>query len=82
MNEITEKKEATWLRKTLECAIAAVLFFLLFLLAETVYFPMLIIQIPVIWVCFFLYLDEMIKIPVVYRYFKKYRWVKNIVNKE
>jgi hypothetical protein len=52
MNEITEKKEATWLRKTLECAVAAVLFFLLFLLAETVYFPMLIIQIPVIWVGF------------------------------
>lgn len=41
-----------------------------------------VVKIPVIWVCFFLYLDEMIKIPVVYRYFKKYRWVKNIVNKE
>ena len=41
-----------------------------------------VVKIPVIWVCFFLYLDEMVKIPVVYRYFKKYHWVKNIVNKE
>ena len=40
-----------------------------------------VVKIPVIWVCFFLYLDEMVKIPVVYKYFKKYNWVKNIVNK-
>ena len=41
-----------------------------------------VVKIPVIWVCFFLYLDEMVKIPVVYKYFKKYNWVKNIVNKD
>ena len=41
-----------------------------------------VVKIPVIWVCFFLYLDEMVKIPVVYKYFKKYYWVKNIVNKD
>lgn len=41
-----------------------------------------VVKIPVVWVCFFLYLDEMIKIPVVYWYYKRYRWVKNIVNKE
>ena len=41
-----------------------------------------VIKIPVIWVCFFLYLDEMVKIPIVYKYLKKYNWVKNIVNKD
>ena len=41
-----------------------------------------VVKIPVVWVCFFLYLDEMVKIPVVYWYYKRYRWVKNIVNKE
>ncbi len=41
-----------------------------------------VIKIPVIWVCFFLYLDEMVKIPVVYKHYKKYKWVKNLVDKE
>ncbi|MCR5804993.1 MAG: MATE family efflux transporter [Clostridia bacterium] len=41
-----------------------------------------VVKIPVVWVCFFLYLDEMVKIPVVYWYYKRYHWVKNIVNKE
>ena len=41
-----------------------------------------IVKAPVIVVCFFLYLDEMVKIPVVYKYYKKYRWVKNIVDKD
>ena len=41
-----------------------------------------VIKIPVVWVCFFLYLDEMVKIPVVYKHYKKYRWVKNLVDKD
>lgn len=41
-----------------------------------------VIKIPVIWVCFFLYLDEMVKIPVVYKHYKKYLWVRNLVDKD
>lgn len=40
-----------------------------------------VVKIPVIGVCFFLYLDEMVKIPVVIKHYKKYLWVKNIVDK-
>lgn len=35
---------------------------------------------PVMVVYFLLNLDEMIKLPVVYWYYKKYNWVKNIVD--
>lgn len=38
-------------------------------------------HLPVIVVYFILNLDEMIKIPVVLLHYKKYKWVKNIVNK-
>jgi len=37
-------------------------------------------NLPVIAVYFILNLDEMIKIPVVLMYYKKYKWVKNIVS--
>lgn len=40
-----------------------------------------VVKVPVIAVCFFLYLDEMVKIPVVIKHYKKYLWVKNIVDK-
>lgn len=40
-----------------------------------------VIKVPVVAVCFFLYLDEMVKIPVVYKHYKKYLWVKNLVDK-
>jgi len=41
-----------------------------------------VFHLPVIWVYFILNLDEMIKLPVVYMHYKKYKWVKNIVNKD
>lgn len=37
---------------------------------------------PPLVVYFILNLDEMIKIPVVFHHFKKYKWVKNLVGKE
>lgn len=35
-------------------------------------------KLPVLWVYFLLNTDEIIKLPVVYWYYKKYRWIKNI----
>lgn len=40
-----------------------------------------VIHLPVLWVYFILNLDEMIKLPAVYIHYKKYKWVKNIVDK-
>jgi len=39
-------------------------------------------KIPVIWVYFILNLDEFIKLPAVYRHYKKYKWVNNITREE
>lgn len=36
------------------------------------------LKLPVLWVYFCLNLDEIIKLPAVYRHYKKYQWVKNI----
>lgn len=41
-----------------------------------------VLELPVLWVFFFLNLDEIIKLPAVYIHYKKYRWVKNLVNKD
>lgn len=35
-------------------------------------------KLPVLWVYFCLNLDEIIKLPAVYRHYKKYQWVKNL----
>ena len=35
-------------------------------------------KLPVIWVCFILNMDEVIKVPWVFAHYKKYIWVKNI----
>ena len=37
---------------------------------------------PVMVVYFILNLDEIVKIPVVIAHYKKYKWVKNIINEE
>lgn len=37
-----------------------------------------VLKLPVLWVYVLLNVDEMIKLPVVYKYYKKYNWVKNI----
>lgn len=37
-----------------------------------------VLELPVLWVYVLLNLDEFIKLPAVYRHYKKYRWVKNI----
>lgn len=37
-----------------------------------------VFKLPVLWVFFILNLDEMIKLPAVYKHYKKYLWVKNL----
>ena len=37
-----------------------------------------VFQAPVIVVYFLLNLDEVVKLPAVYRHYKKYRWVRNL----
>lgn len=37
-----------------------------------------ILKLPVLWVYVLLNMDELIKLPAVYRHYKKYRWIKNI----
>lgn len=39
-----------------------------------------VLKLPVLWVFFILNLDEMVKLPVVYRHYKKYLWLKNLTN--
>lgn len=36
------------------------------------------LELPVLWVYFWLHLDEFVKLPAVYRHYKKYGWVKNL----
>lgn len=37
-----------------------------------------LLELPVLAVAFILTLDEFVKIPAVYRHYKKYQWVRNI----
>lgn len=39
------------------------------------------LKLPVLWVYFCLNLDEIIKLPAVYRHYKKYQWLKNLTVK-
>lgn len=39
-----------------------------------------VLELPVLWVYVLLNIDEIIKLPAVYKYYKKYNWVKNITN--
>ncbi len=39
-----------------------------------------VLELPVLWVYVLLNLDEIIKLPAVYRHYRKYTWVKNITN--
>ena len=41
-----------------------------------------IIKVPVLLVYFIVNLDEIIKLPAVYRHYKKYHWIKDLTNKE
>lgn len=41
-----------------------------------------ILKIPVLWVYVLLNLDEFVKLPAVYRHYKKYRWVRNLTEKD
>ena len=41
-----------------------------------------VLDLPVMVVYFILNLDEIVKIPVVLAHYKKYKWVKNIINEE
>lgn len=36
------------------------------------------LMLPALWVYALLNIDEIIKLPAVYRYYKKYNWAKNI----
>ena len=42
------------------------------------FFVAFVLKMPVLWVYVFLNIDEIIKLPAVYRHYKKYQWVKNI----
>jgi len=35
-------------------------------------------KLPVVWVYFIINLDEFIKLPAVYRHYKKYKWLNNL----
>ena len=37
-----------------------------------------VLKLPVLWVYFWLNLDEFVKLPAVYHHYKKYKWVKNL----
>jgi len=37
-----------------------------------------VLKLPVLWVYFLINIDELIKLPAVYKHYKKYNWVKNI----
>lgn len=39
------------------------------------------LKLPVLWVYFWLNLDELVKLPAVYRHYKKYQWLKNLTVK-
>lgn len=41
-----------------------------------------VLELPVLWVYVLLNTDEMIKLPAVYRHYKKYRWIKNITRED
>lgn len=41
-----------------------------------------LLKLPVIAVYFIISLDEIVKLPAVYRNYKKYRWVKNLTRRE
>ena len=41
-----------------------------------------VFKLPVMVVYFILNLDEIVKIPVVIAHYKKYKWVRNIINEE
>mgnify|MGYP007021944173 FL=1 len=37
-----------------------------------------VLKLPVMVVYFIISMDEVIKVPAVYRHYKKYKWVKNL----
>lgn len=39
------------------------------------------LKLPVLWVYFWLNLDELVKLPAVYRHYRKYQWLKNLTVK-
>lgn len=39
------------------------------------------LKLPILWVYFWLNLDELVKLPAVYRHYKKYQWLKNLTVK-
>ncbi len=44
-------------------------------------FAAFILKLPILAVYFILNLDELIKLPAVYRHYKQYKWVKNLTTK-
>lgn len=45
-------------------------------------FTAFVLELPVLWVYVLLNIDEIIKLPAVYKYYKKYNWVKNITKEK
>lgn len=42
------------------------------------FFTAFVLKLPPMWVYFFICTDEFVKIPLVYRHYKSYKWLKNI----
>lgn len=42
------------------------------------FFSAFVLKLPPMWVYFLLCLDEFVKMPFIYHYYKSYRWLKNI----
>ena len=40
-----------------------------------------LLKLPVVWVFLIVNLDELLKLPAVYRHYKKYNWVKDLTVK-
>lgn len=41
-----------------------------------------VMKLPVLMVYFVLNLDELVKLPVVYKHYRKYKWLKNLTETE
>ena len=42
------------------------------------FFVAFVLDLPVMWVYFILFLDEFIKMPFIIRHFKQFKWLQNI----
>ena len=46
------------------------------------YIAAFVLKLPVLMVCFVLNLDELVKLPAVFKHYRKYKWLKNLTEME